>query len=100
MGPSIDSSEARWWRRDGEDALVRLLGETWDPIGVAGDVAGEYAGYAPRLVGALRDGEEAVAQRLLSFEREEMGLAGDVPRARRTAARLRAWWAATAPDRA
>ncbi|WP_210493132.1 hypothetical protein [Patulibacter sp. SYSU D01012] len=99
MAASVGSPEARWWRRTGEEALVRLLGEVWDPIGVEGDVPGEYASYAPRLLGVLRDGEEAVVDRLLSFERGEMGLDGDRPRARRTAARLCAWWTATETDR-
>lgn len=97
MPPSVSPPEARWWRHSGQDALVRLLGEVWDPIGVSGEVAEEYAGYAPRLVGALRTGTDAVADRLLGFEREEMGMDGDVLRARRAAARLCAWWAATAP---
>ena len=54
-GPEIHAREWwSWWRAEGQEAMTRLLRDQWNPIG---DVpADEYAGYATRLGGLLREG--------------------------------------------
>ncbi len=70
----------------------------WDPIGIADCRAArdEYRTYAAALDGMLKRGAgvELLQEALLRFERDAMGLRGNVPRARRVAA----WLVALADD--
>lgn len=74
--------EARWWRERGERELCEILFWRWDPIGIQGELpysAGEYDGYAPRVVATLQRGASAreIAAVLSSIERDEIGARSD-----------------------
>jgi hypothetical protein len=86
-----------WWRAEGQDAMTRLLREHWNPIG---DVpADEYAGYATRIGGLLREGvsEEELTTFLEDARKGAMGLPADRDEDQRVAAAVRAWYAAERP---
>ena len=75
---------------------------SWDPIGVAGAVTGEYESYVPqvyRLVASGAGAEEIVAF-LLQLERERIGLSGNQAKAQAPAESLLGWRAWLAEGRA
>ena len=86
----------RWWRRDGEAAVRRLLVARWDPIGVADvpEAADEYDSYVLRLGGQLRQGArvEELAAYLSSVRTESMGLDPDPAADLAVAQRLLEWY--------
>ena len=87
-----------WWRTDGQDAMTRLLREHWNPIG---DVpADEYAGYATRIGGLLREGvsEEELARFLADARTGAMGQPPHPEEDGRVAALAREWYSAVRPD--
>ena len=70
------------------NSIVAILREDWDPIGIA-DVPlaqDEYHDYASRIASLIADGitPHDLAGLLLNFERDLMGLTGDVERADET----------------
>jgi hypothetical protein len=86
-----------WWRADGQDAMTRLLWEQWNPIG---DVpADEYAGYATRIGGLLREGvsEEELTAFLADARKGAMGLPAHPDEDQRVAAMVHAWYASARP---
>lgn len=69
-------------------AIERVLLHEWDPIGIADcGPPDEYSLYAAALMGMLVRGADAslLEDALLRFERDAMGLEGNVARARRIA---------------
>jgi hypothetical protein len=87
-----------WWRAEGQDPMTRLLREHWNPIG---DVpADEYAGYATRIGGLLREGvsEEQLTTFLADARKGAMGLPAHPEEDQRVAALARAWYADARPD--
>ncbi len=83
-----------WWESHGQVHLSRLLREDWNPIGVDDVPANEYAGYATRLGGLLREGisEEELARFLEEARTGAMGLSADPDDDRRVAAIVHAWY--------
>jgi hypothetical protein len=78
-----------WWKQTGERELRQLLYWRWDPLNVSTEFPytwGEYDGYAPQIVSALRRGAtgDDIAAALRELETGPMGL-GD-PTAERQAA--------------
>jgi hypothetical protein len=70
---------AVWWRQTGERELRQLLYWRWDPLNVSTEFPytwGEYDGYAPQIVSALRRGatRDEIAAALREFETKPMGL--------------------------
>lgn len=61
-----------------QDRIRIVLNTDWDPIGVADIVDYEYDGYIGHIYSLLAhdESEQAIANHLLSIERERMGLAG------------------------
>jgi hypothetical protein len=87
-----------WWGAEGQDVMARLLREHWNPIGdVPGD---EYAGYATRIGGLLREGvsEEELTAFLAEARKGAMGLPADPEADQRAAAMARAWYAEARPN--
>ena len=87
-----------WWRADGQDVVSRMLREHWNPLG---DVpADEYAAYATRIGGLLREGisEDELTAFLEDARKGAMGLAPDPETDRRAAAMVRAWYAEARPN--
>lgn len=73
--------------------ISHILATEWDPIGVH-DVAGakdEYERYVNIVVKMLLADEssQALCERLLQIEREDMGLSGNADRALLTAQKLK-----------
>jgi hypothetical protein len=70
---------AAWWKQTGERELRQLLYWRWDPLSVSSEFPytwGEYDGYAPQIVSALRRGatRDEIAAVLREFETGPMGL--------------------------
>jgi hypothetical protein len=69
--------------------IDEILWREWDPIGVSEipEARDEYYGYLPIVFRLVLEGkeEEIIAQYLLSFEIERMGLAGNTENAKRVA---------------
>lgn len=75
------------------DARVEtILLQNWDPIGIADVevVLDEYRAYASVIAGMVARGASRamLVQALVRFERDNLGLSGDVERAERVAERL------------
>jgi hypothetical protein len=87
-----ESAKARawwsWWSSEGEGALTRLLRDDWNPIGADDLPANEYASYATRLGGLLREGvsEEEIATFLEDVRTGSLGLPARADEDRRVAA--------------
>ncbi len=87
MGKSLPPKESKLYQRTDE-----VLHYVWDPIGVAGapSARDEYWSYLPRVFALLmeRADERAIADYLVTVEREAMGLAGRPDHALRVARTL------------
>jgi hypothetical protein len=87
-----ESAKARawwsWWSSEGEGALTRLLRDDWNPIGADDLPADEYASYATRLGGLLREGisEDEIATFLEDVRTGSLGLPARPDEDRRVAA--------------
>src|SRR5271166_1646367 len=83
-----------WWHSHGQVHLSRILREDWNPIGVDDVPASEYASYATRLGGLLREGvsEDQVAAFLADARTGAMGLPADPDDDSRVAAIVHAWY--------
>jgi hypothetical protein len=83
-----------WWQTHGQPHLTRLLREDWNPIGSVDVPASEYASYATRIGGLLREGvsEDEVATFLADARTGAMGLPADPEEDRRVAAVVHAWY--------
>jgi hypothetical protein len=84
-----------WWNASGQEPMARLLREEWNPIG-SGDVpADEYAGYATRIGGLLREGvsEDQLTTWLADARTGAMGLAANPDEDRRVALLVHEWYA-------
>jgi hypothetical protein len=77
-----------WWSAEGEGALTRLLRDEWNPIGADDVPADEYASYATRLGGLLREGtsEDEIATFLEDVRTGSLGLPARPDEDRRVAA--------------
>jgi hypothetical protein len=86
-----------WWRANGQDATTRLLREQWNPIGDGDVPPDEYASYASRLGGLLREGVSAdeLARFLDEARTGAMGLAPEPDEDRRVAALVHDWYHGT-----
>lgn len=94
--PDPDKEHAwwAWWHSHGQVHLTRLLREDWNPIGVEDVPASEYASYATRLGGLLREqiSEDQVAAFLADARTGAMGLPAHPEDDRRAAALVHAWY--------
>ena len=92
--PDKDHAWWSWWRAEGQGALTRLLRDEWNPIGFDDVPANEYASYATRIGGLLREGvsEDEVATFLADARTGAMGLPADPEQDRRVAGVVRAWY--------
>lgn len=92
--PDPDKEHAwwSWWRAEGQAALTRLLRDEWNPIGLDDVPADEYASYATRLGGLLREGvsEDEIASFLEDVRTGALGLPAHPDEDRRVAALARA----------
>jgi hypothetical protein len=84
-----------WWSAEGEGPLTRLLRDEWNPIGSDDVAADEYAAYATRLGGLLREGVSAdeIARFLADTRTGALGLPPDPDEDRRAAQQVRDWYA-------
>ncbi|WP_374088021.1 hypothetical protein [Methylomicrobium lacus] len=84
MGQKLPPAQMDLYRR-----IDEILWREWDPIGVSEitEARDEYYGYLPIVFRLVLEGkeEEVIAQCLLSFEKERMGLAGNAENAKRVA---------------
>jgi hypothetical protein len=87
-----------WWRAKGQEHMTRLLREQWNPIGDVPD--DEYAGYATRIGGLLREGvsAEELSIFLADARTGAMGLPADLEADRRVAKMARSWYLDSRPD--
>jgi hypothetical protein len=94
--PDPDKEHAwwTWWRSHGQAHLTRLLREDWNPIGFDDVPASEYASYATRLGGLMREGvsEDQVATFLADARTGAMGLPAHPNDDRRVAVMVHAWY--------
>ncbi len=83
-----------WWQTHGEAHLTLLLREDWNPTGLADTPASEYATYATRLGGLLREGisEDEVARFLTDARTGAMGLPAAPQDDQRVAAAVHSWY--------
>jgi hypothetical protein len=83
-----------WWQTHGEGHLTLLLREDWNPIGTDDVPASEYASYATRLGGHLREGasEDQIAAFLSEARTGSMGLPARPDEDRRVAEAVHAWY--------
>jgi hypothetical protein len=92
--PDPDKEHAwwSWWRADGQDTVTRLLRDEWNPIGFDDVPADEYASYATRLGGLLREGvsEDEIATFLEDVRTGALGLPAHPDEDRRVAALVHA----------
>jgi len=92
--PDPDKEHAwwSWWRTEGQGALTQLLHDEWNPIGFHDVPANEYAGYATRLGGLLREGvsEDDIATFLEDVRTGALGLPAHPDEDRRVAALVHA----------
>ena len=74
-------------RKELNRRVDEILYYLWDPIGVNDEPAArsEYAGYVWNVFAKLisNEGNEALTELLLSFEKENMGLPGNVEHAKK-----------------
>jgi hypothetical protein len=87
-----------WWRADGQDQVAHLLREHWNPMGDVPE--DEYAGYATRVGGLLREGvsEDELTAFLDDARKGAMGLPAEPDTDRRAAAMVRDWYAGARPN--
>jgi len=94
--PDADVERAfwTWWRTEGAGELSRLLRSEWNPIGGDDVPQDEYAGYATRIGGLLREGvsEQELAAFLAEARTGSMGLPADREHDERVAAAIHAWY--------
>jgi hypothetical protein len=87
--PDPDKEHAwwSWWRADGQDTMTRLLRDEWNPIGSDDVPKDEYASYATRLGGLLREGvsEDEIATFLEDVRTGALGLPARTDEDRRVA---------------
>ncbi len=83
-----------WWERHGEAHLTRLLREDWNPLGSEDVPASEYASYATRIGGLLREGvsEDQLASFLAEARTGAMGMAADPESDGRVAGVVHRWY--------
>jgi hypothetical protein len=89
-----------WWKRQGANELNELLLTDWDPIGVghAPEARGEYSSYAGSIARLLREGaDDSAVEAELKASLGHMGLEPSGEQERYVAARIVAWYAASAP---
>jgi hypothetical protein len=98
--PKLPESERErdwwsWWSAHGEGPLTRLLRDEWNPIGFDDVRADEYASYATRLGGLLREGVSAdqIATFLDDTRTGALGLPSHPDEDRRVAQRVHDWYA-------
>jgi hypothetical protein len=86
--PAKERAWWSWWSAEGEGALTRLLRDEWNPIGTDDVPADEYASYATRLGGLLREGtsEAEIATFLEDVRTGSLGLPARSDEDRRVAA--------------
>jgi hypothetical protein len=94
LRPDPDKEHAwwSWWRAEGQGALTQLLRDEWNPIGSEDVPADEYASYATRLGGLLREGvsEDEIATFLEDVRTGALGLPAHPDEDRRVAALVHA----------
>jgi hypothetical protein len=77
-----------------QNAIADILMQNWDPIGISDEplARDEYQPYVAMVLALLNASAsvEMIASKLLDIERTQMGLAGDVNRAQKVAALLKA----------
>ena len=73
-------------------AIDEILWNDWDPIGVNDDddVRDEYQSYSLQICGLKIHGadQEAIAQKLFNFERDELGFNGSIEHCRQVAEKI------------
>jgi hypothetical protein len=84
-----------WWSAHGEGPLTELLRNEWNPIGSDDVPADEYASYATRLGGLLREAVSAgeIARFLADARTGALGLPSQPDEDRRVAQRVHDWYA-------
>ena len=84
-----------WWHASGQEPMTRLLRDQWNPIGSDDVPADEYASYATRIGGQLRDGvsEDQLATWLSDARTGAMGLPADPDEDLRVALLIHEWYA-------
>ncbi len=84
-----------WWHASGQELMTRLLRDQWNPIGSDDVPADEYASYATRIGGQLRDGvsEGQLATWLSDARTGAMGLPSDPDEDLRVALLIHEWYA-------
>jgi hypothetical protein len=84
-----------WWRSTGQELMSRLLREQWNPIGDDDVPADEYASYATRIGGLLREGvsEDQLTTWLSDARTGAMGLPAAPDDDRAVARLIHEWYA-------
>jgi hypothetical protein len=84
-----------WWRRSGQELMSRLLREQWNPIGEDDVPADEYASYATRIGGLLREGvsEDQLTTWLSDARTGAMALPASPEEDRAVALLIHEWYA-------
>ena len=86
-----------WWNANGQQRVTRMLRDDRNPLGGNDVPADEYAGYATRLGGLLREGvsSDELSRFLGEARTGAMGLAADPDADRRVAGLVHDWYHTT-----